>query len=69
MMNPMQKALGETLAQANDRGSDMAYESDNPELCLEDHDLEGWNDIEMDDIEDRDGNEDIGEPEDFTGMY
>ena len=63
------EALGETLAQANDRGSDMDYESDNPELCSEDHDLEGWDDIEMDDVEDGDGDEDIEGLEDFTGMY
>ena len=67
-----QEALGETLAQANDRGgSDIGYESDNPELSLEDRDLEGWDDIEMDDIGDGDGDddlEDIGELEDFTGM-
>jgi hypothetical protein len=63
------EAFGETLAQANDRGSDMDYESDNPELCLQDRDLEGWDDIEMDDVEDGDGDEDIGELEDFTGMY
>ena len=47
----------------------MDYESDNPELCLQDRDLEGWDDIEMDDVEDGDGDEDIGELEDFTGMY
>ena len=64
-----QEALGETLAHANDRGSDMGYESDNPELSLEDRDLEGWDDIEMDDVADVDGDEDIGELEDFTGMY
>ena len=62
-------ASGESLAQANDRGSDMGYESDNPELCLEDRDLEGWDDIEMDDVEDGDGDEEIGEPEDLSGMY
>jgi hypothetical protein len=61
-----QEALRE--AQANNRGSDMDYESDNPELCLGDRDLEGWDDIEMDDVEDGDG-DDIGELEDFTGMY
>ena len=65
----LQEALGESLVQANDRDSDMGYESENPELCLEDHDLEGWDDIEMDDIEDSDGDEVIEEPEDFTGMY
>ena len=68
----LQEALQEFPAQANDRGgSDMGYESDNPELYLEDRDLEGWDDIEMDDIEDGDGDEDVGEPaseDDFTGM-
>jgi hypothetical protein len=67
-----QEALGETLAQANDHGgSDIGYELDNPELSLEDCDLEGWDDIEMDDVGDGDGDddlEDIGELEDFTGM-
>jgi len=63
-----QEASGETLAQANNRGSDIGYELDNPELSLEDRDLEGWDDIEMDDVEDGDG-DDIGELEDFTGMY
>jgi hypothetical protein len=67
--HPSFQPLGETLAQANDRGSDMGYESDNPELSLEGHDLEGWDDIEMDDVADVDGDEDIGEFEDFTGMY
>ena len=65
----LQEALEESLAQASDRGSDMGYESDNPELCLEDRDLEGWDDIEIDDVEDGDGDEDIGELEDFSGMY
>jgi hypothetical protein len=43
----------------------------NPELCLEDRNLEGWDDIEMDDVEDgdEDEDEDIEEPEDFTGMH
>jgi hypothetical protein len=65
----LQEAAGESLAQANDRGSDMGYESDIPELCLDDIDLEGWDDIEMDDGEDGDVDEDIEEAEDFTGMY
>ena len=66
----LQEALRESLEQPNDRGSDMGYDSDNPELRLEDRDLEGWDDIEMDDVEDgdEDEDEDIGEPEDFTGM-
>jgi hypothetical protein len=64
----LQEALGESLVQDNDRDSDMGYESENPELCLEDLDSEGWDDIEMDDGEDDNGDEDNGEPEDFTGM-
>jgi hypothetical protein len=68
----LQEALREPLEQPNDRGSDVGYDSDNPELHLEDHNLEGWDDIEMDDVEhgdeDEDEDEDIGEPEDFTGM-
>jgi hypothetical protein len=49
----------------------MGYESDNPELCLDDLDLEGWDDIdsEMEDGEDGDVDEDIEEAEDFTDMY
>ena len=66
------EALRDSPAQANDRGSDMGYESDNPELCLEDCDFEGWDDIEMDDVlEVGDVDKDIGEPaseDDFTGM-
>jgi hypothetical protein len=31
----LQDALGESLTQANDRGSDMGYESERSELCLE----------------------------------
>jgi hypothetical protein len=65
----LQEGLGESLAQANDRGSDMGYESERSELCLEDRDFEGWDDIDMDDEEDGDWDEIIGEPEDFTGMY
>jgi hypothetical protein len=65
----LQEASRESLEQPNDKGSDMGYDSDNPELSLEDRDLEGWDDIEMDDgDEDEDEDEDIGEPEDFTGM-
>jgi hypothetical protein len=63
----LQEASRESLEQPNDKGSDMGYDSDNPELSLEDRDLEGWDDIEMDDG-DEDEDEDIGEPEDFTGM-
>lgn len=66
------EAPRDSPAQVNDRGSDMGYESDNPELCLEDRDLEGWDDIEMDDVlEVGDVDEDIEEPAsegDFTGM-
>ena len=65
----LQKALGESLVQAKDRDSNMGYESENPELCLEDRDLEGWDDIKVDDVEHSDGDEVIEESEDFTGMY
>jgi hypothetical protein len=65
----LQDALGESLTQANDRSSDMGYESERSELCLEDREFEGWDDIEMNDIEDGDWDEIIGEPEDFTGIY
>lgn len=64
----LQETLGESHAQDNDRDSDsMGYESEKPELCLEDLDLEGWDDVEMDDGEDGDGDGDE-DPEDFTGM-
>ena len=43
------ETLQDSPAQANDRGSDMGYESENPELCLEDCDFKRWDDIEMDD--------------------
>ena len=50
----------------------MGYESDNPELCLEDCNFKGWDDNEMDDVlEVGDVDEDIGEPaseDDFTWM-
>lgn len=47
----------------------MGYESDNPELCLEDRDLEGWDDIEMDDVDEETASEDEPASEDdFTGM-
>jgi len=64
----LQEALGESPAQANDGGSDIGHEPDNPELSLEDHNLEGWDDVEIDGME-VDGGEDLGEPEDFTGMH
>ena len=59
----LQEASVESLAQANDRASDMSYELDNPELCLEDCDSEGWDDIEMDDAEDGDGDGDEAPPD------
>ena len=68
----LQEVSVESLAQANDRASDVGYESDNPELCLEDCDSKGWDNIEMDNAEDGDGDGDediIGEPDDFSGMY
>jgi hypothetical protein len=67
----LQETSAESPAQASDQASDVGFESDNPELCLEDRDSEGWDDIEMDDIEDGDGDEDedTGEAEDFSGMY
>jgi hypothetical protein len=54
-------------------GNSEGYQSDQPELCLEERDFEGWNDVESEDSEDEDG--DRGEHEameesdtDFTGM-
>ena len=70
----LQEALRESPAHGNDRDSDMGYESGNPELCLEDRNFEGWDNIEMDDVlEDGDVDEgsDIEEPaseDDFPGM-
>lgn len=53
-------------AQSQDGNSDI-YESDDPELGLEDRDLEGWDDVESDGSDGKDGDEEI-EEEDFTGM-
>ena len=64
-----QEALGETLAQANNRGSNIGYVLDSPGLYLEDCDLKGWDDIGIEDVEDGDGDEGLGELECFTGMY
>jgi hypothetical protein len=54
-------------------GNSEGYQSDHPELCLEERDFEGWNDVESEDSEDEDGVQ--GEHEameesdtDFTGM-
>ena len=57
------EALRDSPAQANDGGSDMGYESENPELCLEDRDFKGWDVIKMDDVDEEPASED-----DFTGM-
>jgi len=62
----LQEALGESPTQANDGGSDIGHESDNPELSLKDHNLGGWDDVEIDGME-VDGGEDLGEPEDLQG--
>jgi hypothetical protein len=54
-------------------GNSEGYHSDNPELCLEERDNEGWEDVELESSEDE--NETRGEDEDveeldadFTGM-
>jgi hypothetical protein len=46
------------------------YESDNPELGLDDRDLEGWQDVETDSEGGSDGEHDSdhGDTEDFVGM-
>lgn len=43
------------------------YDSDDPELGLEDRDLEGWEDVEADDSEGEGEDENV-EEEDFAGM-
>ena len=35
-------------------GKNMHYELDNPELGLEDHEMEGWQDVETDESDDDD---------------
>ena len=50
-------------------GDSEGYHSDNPELCLEDRDLEGWEDVESEDSdgEDEERDEDEDEDEDMEG--
>jgi hypothetical protein len=55
-------------------GDIIMYESDNPELGLDDRELEGWQDVEtdsgndLDDLGDHDSLESEEEEEDFGGM-
>jgi hypothetical protein len=48
------------------------YDSDNPELGLDDRDLEGWQDVETDtsgsDVDDPNGEHESESEEDFVGM-
>jgi hypothetical protein len=68
--------LGENPAHASpgtDSASDViTYESDNPELGLDDRDLDGWEDVETDSGRDSDDLGEHGSPEseeeDFGGM-
>jgi hypothetical protein len=50
-------------------GDSEGYHSDNPELCLEDRDLEAWEDVESEDPdgEDEARDEDEDEDEDMEG--
>lgn len=47
----------------------MYRESDNPEMGLEDRDLEGWEDVESDTSEDDNGNSDHDSEDDYGGIY
>jgi len=51
--------------QTQDENSDI-YNSDDPELDLEDRDLEGWEDVELEDLDCEIQDEDM--EGDFTGM-
>jgi hypothetical protein len=44
-------------------GDSEGYHSDNPELCLEDRDLEGWEDVEWEDSDGEDEARDENEEE------
>ena len=55
-------------AGSDGQSSDMCYEPDNPELGLEDYDLEEWEDTEMDDLDDC-GNEDMGDEDELQDLF
>jgi hypothetical protein len=55
-------------AHAPDTDSDKCYESDNPELDLDDRDLEGWEDVETDSANDDSERDSNDTDEDFVGM-
>ena len=59
---------GNVDTHATDMGDDADHESDNPEMALEDRDLEGWGDMESNTPEDGNNNGDY-DLEDDEEMY
>ena len=59
-----------TLVQGTDHDTaDDTHKSENPELGLDDHGLEGWEDVETDSNSNSDGpDEQYDSEEDFVGM-
>jgi len=47
----------------------MYYKSDNPELSLEDHDIEGWEDVESNTADDDNNNHEHNLEDDDGGIY
>jgi hypothetical protein len=54
-------------AESDGRSSDMCYESDKQEPCLEDSDLDEWEDTKPDDSGDC-GNEGMGDEDEFDDV-
>jgi hypothetical protein len=65
-----EETLRENDVIANNQDEDSeVYDSDNPELDLDDRQSEGWSDVDSNDLEDGDGrDEENMEEEDYTGM-
>lgn len=60
---------GEADTHITDVDDNMYRESDNPEMGLEDRDLEGWEDVESDTSENSNGNSDHDSEDDYGGIY
>jgi len=54
---------------AADVDDDMHHKSDHPELSLEDHDFEGWEDVESDTADDDNNNHEHDLEDDDRGIY
>jgi len=54
---------------AVDMDNDMYHESDNPELSLEDHNFEGWEDVESNTADDDNNNHEHDLEDDDGGIY